>query len=143
MSLMEWDGTYSIGIRELDDHHQHLFMLINRAFDGYNQGMGDTSVRKLLEEMLEYAVYHFSAEEMRMGEDSYPGIGEHHNQHRILTDQVAEMMELHGTVGSSILSSTLMFMNTWLTRHILQYDRDYARYCSEHLSDTKRPAARA
>ena len=143
MSLMEWDGTYSIGIKELDDHHQHLFMLINRAFDGYNRGMGDSAVKKLLDELLEYAAYHFSAEEMRMGEDAYPKIEEHHRQHKLFVDKVAELMELYKAVGSSILTSTLMFMNTWLTRHILQHDREYARYCLEQPTAPKRPTATA
>lgn len=142
MSIIEWDGTYSIGIKELDDHHQHLFTLINRAFDGYNRGMGDTSVKKLLDELLEYASYHFSAEEILMAEIAYPGIEEHHRQHDLLTDKVAEMMELYPTVGSGILASTLMFMNTWLTRHILQHDMEYARFCRKHAS-AKRTAASA
>jgi len=128
MLITEWDGTYSIGIKELDDHHQHLFKLINRAFDSYNRGVGDDAVKKLLDELQEYAAYHFSAEEIWMGEVAYPKVEEHYKLHQVLMDKVAEMMELYNTVGSSILVSTLIFINAWLTQHILQHDMEYARY---------------
>src|SRR5690242_9488905 len=120
MLIDEWDGKYRIGVKDLDDHHQHLFMLINRAYETYNRGAGDDSVRKLLDELLEYAAYHFSAEEIWMGEVAYPKIEEHHNLHEVVADKAAEMIELHETVGSNILASTLIFLNAWLTQHILE-----------------------
>jgi hemerythrin len=137
MSIIEWDGTYSIGIKKLDDHHQHLFTLINRAFDSYNRGAGEETVKKLLDELLEYATYHFSVEEIWMAEVAYPKIEEHYSQHKVLVDKVAEMMELYKTVGSGILASTLIFMNSWLTQHILQSDMDYARYYSQRSPASK------
>jgi hemerythrin len=135
---MEWDGAYSIGIKKLDDHHQHLFMLINRAFDSYNRGAGDKSVKKLLDELLEYVSYHFSAEEIWMAEVAYPNIEEHYNQHKVLVDKVAEMKSLYKAVGSCILTSTLIFVNTWLTRHILQSDMEYARYYRQRSPELKK-----
>jgi len=143
MSINEWDGKHSIGIKELDDQHQHLFTLINRAFESHNSGAGDETVKKQLDELLEYFAFHFSTEEIQMGEAAYPKVGEHYSQHKVLTDKAAEMMELYAVVGSGILSSTLIFMNAWLTQHILQYDTDYARYHRELPAATKSTQANA
>jgi len=143
MLITEWDGTYSIGIKELDDHHQHLFKLLNRAFDSYNRGAGDAAVKKLLDELQEYATYHFSAEEIWMSEVAYPKVEEHYNLHKVLVEKVAEMMELYQTVGSSILASTLIFINAWLTQHILQHDMEYARYCQNQPPEAKKTTATA
>lgn len=128
MSLVEWDGKYLLGLPEIDEHHQHLFTLIQRAFDCYNRGESDQSIRTLLDELMEYAAYHFASEEMLMGEIGYPGIAEHNAEHGIFTEKAKEMLDLYQTIGSAVLSGLLIFLNAWLTQHILQKDADYARY---------------
>lgn len=132
MSLAEWDGKYLIGVVEIDAHHQHLFNLIQQAFDDYSKGSSDQVVRTLLDELMEYASYHFASEEILMGEIGYPKLLEHSQEHTLFSDKVKEMMDLYEHVGSSILTSILIFLNAWLTQHILQKDRDYARYCKDH-----------
>lgn len=128
MSLAEWDGKYMTGLPDIDKHHQHLFNLIQKAFHDHNRGASDQGVKKLLDELMEYAAYHFSSEEIMMGEIGYPKLLEHCSEHTIFTNKVEELLELYQTFGGSVLTSILIFLNTWLTQHILQKDMDYVHY---------------
>ena len=74
MVLMEWKDSYSVGVDALDADHMRLIAIINKVDEADRAGK---SVQWALEELRNYAEFHFKAEEARMKAASYPDVEEH------------------------------------------------------------------
>jgi hemerythrin len=38
MSKLEWNINFMLGIQEIDEHHEHLFELLNFGYDKFEAG---------------------------------------------------------------------------------------------------------
>ncbi|MBI4848457.1 MAG: bacteriohemerythrin, partial [Nitrospirae bacterium] len=88
MSLVTWEETMSVNVKEIDDQHKKLISLINELHEGIQSGEEKNILGDVLEELINYTRYHFSAEERRMKQFSYIGYLEHKIEHDDLTDKV-------------------------------------------------------
>jgi hemerythrin len=128
MPIIVWDDSFTLGVQQFDEHHQHLVGLLNRAYDDFTAGAGPESVDSLLDELVDYATYHFAAEEHWMCEHSYPKLEEHRAEHDRFSARVVEMLKSDRIDRSSLLLEVLTFLNNWLVNHILQVDTEYAQH---------------
>lgn len=131
MSLFRWNDTYLLGIQEFDAHHQHLMDLLNASFAAFEANMHAAQLGPLLDALVDYAGYHFSAEECWMQAHNYPRTEAHAAQHRAFSAKLAEL-RLEQLDGQATLNADLFaFLADWLVLHILESDADYKR----HLQD--------
>ena len=63
MPLIEWNDTYSVGIKIIDEQHKKFFSIINTLFDAMKEGKGDELVETVLKELQDYVIYHFQSED--------------------------------------------------------------------------------
>ncbi len=140
MVAYEWKHFYVIGITNIDEHHQHLFLLLNTLYDDFISKKKDQDLSALFDDLIDYATYHFSAEEYWMEESSYPGLAEHVSEHALFTRRVSEMHKDYqrGTVKVSL--EILTFLHAWLTTHILQSDALFGSFIASSRPAT--PQAR-
>jgi hemerythrin len=61
--LFTWNDSYLLGVKEFDEHHQHLVDLLNMSFDAFENNTHPTKLEPIIEELIDYATYHFAAEE--------------------------------------------------------------------------------
>ncbi len=128
MSLFRWNDAYLLGIQEFDTHHQHLMDLLNASFVAFEANVHPTQLGPLLDLLLDYAGYHFSAEERWMRAHSYPQSEAHTAQHRAFSEKLAEL-RLEQLNGQATLNAELFaFLADWLALHILESDADYKRH---------------
>jgi len=128
MPIVIWNNSFYLGVKQFDDHHQHLVSLLNRAYDDFTAGAASASVDSILEELVDYATYHFTAEELWMQEQAYPGFAEHCIQHVQFIDKLAQMLHDQRSERKVLLLEVMTFLNDWLTHHILKIDSDYGLY---------------
>ena len=125
MALMNWDRSFSIGVRAMDDQHKGLVQALNDLHAAMIKGQTKESTSILLARLTKYTVDHFTAEEALMKRTQYPGLANHHVLHVDLTKQVRQFAERYER-GEIALSVHLMdFLRNWLTNHIQKEDRDY------------------
>ncbi|MDD2364580.1 MAG: bacteriohemerythrin [Desulfuromonadaceae bacterium] len=127
---MEWQETYSIGIDKFDDHHRHLFDLLNKAHDSCLKGCQTDIFGEIINELAEYVHYHFTAEEQFMEENSYPHLATHREEHLKFSQKIAEshkMLSSCNGVGSIEMIELTSFLMEWLFHHILDVDMRYAK----------------
>ncbi len=128
MALLDWNDSYSVSIRAFDEHHRHLFDLLNKLHDAMKAGKSEAVLGAILQELVGYAATHFSAEESLMQLHRYPVLAEHRKQHQELAAQVTDFERKHRS-GQVLLGLPLMeFLRGWLTEHILATDRQYSAY---------------
>ena len=127
MPIMEWQETFRIDIELFDDHHQQLVELLNSTYDNLAKGLSAEEIATILDALVEYADYHFEAEEQWMLANSYPYLGMHVSEHAGFRANVAEMRSNYGE-GKETILAILNFLVDWLSKHILITDADLGRF---------------
>jgi hemerythrin len=131
MALLEWNDEYKTGVQEFDEHHRHLIYLLNKAYDDLQNGtLGDT-LDTLLNEMIDYAIYHFRAEESWMEEHHFPLHEKHRQEHARFMSRVSDLHTDFLCGEKKINLEVLAFMKNWVEQHILISDAEYGRFHSQ------------
>lgn len=127
MELFSWEERFAIGIPQIDDHHRHLVGLLNKAYDDFLHHAPQAELDALFNDLIDYATYHFAAEEHRMETSRYPGMAAHKRQHG---EFIRRVVEMHKDLQKQQLYflEALGFLKEWLTDHILRTDIELGRY---------------
>jgi hemerythrin-like metal-binding protein len=128
MPLVNWNESYTVKVQRCDEDHKKLFSLINTLHEAMSSGKGTAVVRRVVEELADYAQYHFSAEEAMLEKTNYPALASHRLQHREFSSQVKQFQRdlREGKGGQTI--TVAVFLNDWLTKHIKQTDQQYSAH---------------
>lgn len=128
MPLLEWDKNFELGLNEFDEHHKHLVDLLNATYDIFTGKADREALGEVFDKLIDYATYHFAAEEKWMGLRGYSGLKRHREEHAEFCRRIVEIQfDLHR--GKTYLSLELLtFLRNWLSDHILRSDTDYARF---------------
>ena len=125
MPVMLWESNFELGIKEFDDHHKHLVSLLNMTYDSFTGGARRDEIETVLDELCDYATYHFAAEEYWMGEHEYPRLPQHSEEHEKFCNRVTEIQKDFHKGRDSLTLEVLTFLTNWLANHILVSDADY------------------
>ncbi len=131
--MFVWTEQMSVGIEEIDAQHRHLFSLANRL--GEMAAVGADSnragMRLLLDDILDYNLYHLGLEEGYMQE--FGCVDDLHfklhrvyrNETKILHDKAkAELKRADGRFNE-VAGDLAHFTGEWHLRHIVEMDRRY------------------
>jgi hemerythrin len=97
MGIINWDESYSVGVKELDEQHKQLFRMIDDLFESIDTVVDSQKVSDVLAGLREYASVHFETEERYMSECGYPDIENHkwtHEQFRKKVDNLCSSRRL-------------------------------------------------
>lgn len=128
MPYLEWNDKFSLGVPEFDEHHWHLIDLLNRVHDAFSQKSTDISTERVLKELLDYATYHFCAEEFWMQNNGYPEFEKHRAEHESFISRVLQMQKDMNAGSVDLSTKLLQFMKDWVSTHILMADADYGKF---------------
>lgn len=127
MADFEWSESYSVGDEEFDTHHKQLIRYI-QILDDPTAHSDIEFIGAIVDGLVAYTNYHFTAEEEMMRGADYPGFDRHLAQHVDFVDKATRFRdELRGgeaAVGDEILD----YLKLWLVKHILTEDRGFARF---------------
>jgi hemerythrin len=128
--MFNWKVQYETGVAFIDEQHQKLFEIGNRAYELLKNSFVTDKYDRILDivqELKEYTVFHFSSEEEYLLETGYKGFFAHKVEHddfikkfndidltRIDNRQDAYIMEL------------MNFLSDWITEHILIKDQQHS-----------------
>ena len=128
MALINWNEEYSVNVKDIDQQHQKLIALINELHENMKVGNSKNIIKKILEELVEYTVYHFGFEEKLFAKYGYPETKLHMRAHTDLIEQLKVFIRKYES-GNTILSIELMnFLKDWLVNHILKADKNYSTF---------------
>ena len=128
MPLFTWDASYSVGFSDYDDHHKHLFDLINQLYDAMKLGKGNQELGKIVNNLVDYTNFHFSSEEARFTQYAYPETNKHRSEHTIFK---AKIMDFKTKVDAGQIGLTVQvanFLKEWLLNHIKIEDKKYGPF---------------
>ncbi len=130
---IDWNDQYAVGIELIDHDHQKLVGLLNQVVSAANFHMGESYIRSVIGELIDYTKYHFEREENLMKENSYPDLEAHINQHKSMIAQVEQFsnrIEKSPNCEDDVCMEVYHFLKSWLINHITNTDKELGRYLS-------------
>ncbi len=128
MEVITWSEDYSVNIREIDSQHKKLVKLINLLHKETDEKDLHKTVGDTLDELIKYAVYHFSFEESLFAQYSYPETRVHIRAHTDLIAQIKNFLNKYNFSGNVFPIDLIDFLQKWLIDHILEEDKKYGAY---------------
>jgi hemerythrin len=128
--LVKWSGTFSVGIKLIDDQHKGLLNLVN---DLYNHSTGDEAserayFQKVIQTAVDYVKVHFATEEKIMIATKFPGYAEHKKAHDTFVLTVVDNIREFESGKKFTLSGFTKFLKEWVLTHIAIMDKQYFAY---------------
>jgi hemerythrin len=131
MEKIMWDESFSVGVRDLDEQHKQIVIIINTLIEMSNIKVDSEIISDTLTKMTRYALDHFNKEEHYMLEYGYPGYSLQKSQHQEFKKKTADFC-----IGTMVYTETVPieifeFLKSWWTNHILQEDMKYKEFFNE------------
>jgi len=135
MELIPWREEFALGISEIDEQHKKILAIINNLseiFQGkkhHEQGI----INQIIQELDDYANYHFQTEEKYFDLFSYQDAEAHikiHNQYR---EKIVEWRQKYEKENDpKIFFDVSEFLKNWWVWHINNTDRAYVPLFKEN-----------
>lgn len=127
VNMIEWSDKYKTEIAIIDMQHEELFRLFNKLYDLYNnQFLIDKydHIVSALEELKDYTIYHFKAEEEYMLYIRYEKFFEHKLKHNDFISKIESIdYNLIDDDQQSYLLDLLKFITNWIVNHVITTDK--------------------
>jgi len=129
--LLMWSDVYRLDIAEIDAQHQKMAGIINKLYHAMQASTENEDLKTILEELSEWADYHFATEEKYFEQFDYKDRAEHIKSHDEARKMIVKFKNdyLNNEVA---LPFELMDLGEWWTGHILGLDRKYVECFREH-----------
>jgi hemerythrin len=123
---LNWKEEYATGVEEIDLQHRYFMGLINRLSTELDGCVDEIYRKRLLNELVKYASFHFVSEENLMIKFAYPDIERHRMLHLDLIDKLSWQMQ------SKSYEALFEFLVDWFIRHTTEEDK--------HIGEFSHPA---
>lgn len=127
-NTFQWNDHYSVKVHAMNLQHKRLFEIIRELYTAMRSGRGKDIAGDVLRRLIDYTLYHFTAEEKLMEENKYPSLALHRTEHKILTDEVRAFKKEFDAGNKFITPELLRFLQNWLTNHIQNSDQRYGEF---------------
>ncbi len=133
MAFMEWSDRLLTGVREADEQHKRLVVLVNELYDAMKQGKGKEVIDKALDELVKYAGYHFSTEETLMTKYGFSELASHKQEHENFKAKIKEFLNKKAKGDVTLSVEVMTFLKEWLIKHIMGTDKKYGTFLQQKM----------
>jgi hemerythrin len=130
MIKVEWSKGFEVGHERIDFEHKIFLNLIRDASRLQLSGTTRERVLMHLNEVKQYAVFHFTSEENIMFDVDYPDIEAHKKEHHMLLALFDSRIHEYRS-GSIDLDEVVAFLFEWFALHTTQVDTRLAKYIAQ------------
>ena len=132
MERIEWTSDFDVGVKAVDEQHKRLVEMLNVLGKAIDENHGKDAIMGIVEEMKQYAQYHFQTEEDAMEATDYPKRSPHKQEHDSFIEQVLDAADALESGGKITPQEVWTFLRTWLTEHILGSDKAFGPHLNAH-----------
>jgi hemerythrin len=132
---IEWNDDYLLGIQEIDNQHKKLVAIANELYD-ITTGSEESyklDMSKVLKNLTDYTVYHFSSEEEFMKRYGYAGVDLHKTAHDGFINEVTNQIKLLNDCKIESGKKFYSFVLNWVLTHIAKADKIWANLIKDKI----------
>lgn len=133
MELIKWTDQYKLDIKEIDNQHYGLVIIINELFTLMSEGKAKDKLNDIFDHLTNYTKKHFSTEELVLHKYAYPDAEQHKGEHQKFIDKLERFKKDFDNNKVTISLEVLNFLKDWLLNHIQISDKKYADYVRKFL----------
>ncbi|WP_354624070.1 bacteriohemerythrin [Psychromonas sp. MME2] len=129
VDIFPWSDNFNIGIDKIDHQHKKLVELLNKVANIITLQRLQVSPETFINELLDYAVYHFKTEDKYWSEHLLDSIHiqQHRDSHNQFISRINALKAELGTLSEDEwLEELFSFLTSWLVLHILENDKHMA-----------------
>jgi len=128
---IQWDLSFSMNVKEIDDQHRKLFDIFNRLLSG--MGAEDRGfIKNAIGELIDYSKYHFSTEERYMELFKYPQYAKHKKEHDAFIVQVEDFMKKWNEGKATLSLDVMFFLENWIRDHTQGTDKELGPFLNQN-----------
>lgn len=127
MSPVMWNNSFTIGVKAIDEHYQHVVRLLNKSYDAI-QVNDKTLIKSILNELIDISQYHFNAQMYLMHKYDFNSIITHEEEHKNFYQQIYEFISKLNAGEALYNIPVVVFLNDWHKNHILVSDKELTVY---------------
>ena len=131
MPYVLWDKSFSVNNIEIDNQHKKLFELINKLHSSLQAGQGNTVLKPVLMELVDYVKVHFAQEEKLMKEKNYPDYDKHKQKHEEYIVELKVFLKKYKGRTPLLAREILLYLGKWVSEHIKGEDFNYSSFLKD------------
>lgn len=132
--MITFDKSLETGNELIDTQHQELIARVNKLTGSLETGKEKNVAVQTLDFLMDYTVFHFTAEEKLQEEAGYPALAEHREQHASFVkavDELKEMLEEEEGPSDAFVAAVNKNIVEWLKNHIQVCDKKVADFVNK------------
>lgn len=126
---IKWNSSYIIGINQIDSQHRMLFTLAEKILSIKKPNEHKDKVTELLKAFLSNLTMHFNTEEALFVKFKYPFKELHIQRHQNIQSEIVDMIKSNSSLDS-LCNNLPGFLERWLVDHMLEDDKNFAKWAS-------------
>lgn len=131
MPFFKWSNTFSLSMEEMDKDHQTFLSHLGRLYNDLDNPKKSALFEKRMGELEQQVREHFHREEKFLCGIDYPGLTQQTAQHDFFKKELQYCRLSAKQASQEELRKTLEFMRDWFLRHIIEFDKDYAKWLQD------------
>ena len=128
--IVQWQNSYSVGVKLIDEQHMELIKLTNKLFANCMAGheRSRSTFLDTIGEVVDYTGYHFGTEEKVMERINYPEFSSHKMEHANFVKEVYGKIEDFKAGKLLAPLNFVYFLRDWVLHHIAVRDKKLGNY---------------
>lgn len=128
--MFKWKSEYETGVEKVDEQHKKLFHIANEAYELLTNDLYIDKYDRIIhiiEELKDYTVFHFTAEEEYMISTGFKKFLSHKVEHDDFIKKFDEIDYNRIDNGQNkYIMELLEFIYRWIDEHILVKDKEHS-----------------
>jgi hemerythrin len=130
--MANFEHNDTLDFPEIDIQHNYLYSLFDRL-EAITAMSDTTTVKKLLEEIERYLMYHFANEQHLMRMYNFPGFAIHQGDHEQAESKFVQFLDDFEKNNLNPVALRI-FLTGWLTEHSRLSDSEYVKWIKKQRS---------
>ena len=126
--FFHWRKAFELNLKTIDSHHKKIVEYINELYIGKMTGREKDVLRQTIENLVNYAKFHFDYEEKLFHENQYENENKHKERHLEFFNDLNFFKEEFEKDVFGLSDDMMNFLKDWLLKHILVEDKKYLEY---------------
>jgi hemerythrin len=132
MTKFVWTEQFNLGIAVIDEQHRKIMEYVNQLQYARASGKPRKEIGKLIDQLVEYIIFHFGFEESLLEKVGYPYLKPHQKTHALIARQISDY-KARFDKGEDFSANVDGMLSTWLFDHLKHDDADFVGSIKEKL----------